>query len=229
LLADDMGLGKTIQVITFLLHMKAKQKLKTTLIVLPIALIENWVEEIRKFAPTLLESLYIHRGSGRLSSANRISQYDLVFTSYDTLKIDQLILGKVKFQSVICDEAQNVKSHSSQRSRALRAMQSSFRLAMTGTPVENSLEELWAIMDFVQPGYLQSLREFCRNYIESSNYDGLLEAIKPYYLRRTKKGVLDDRLPKKHPDQIAYVEASSTQKSLAQSMLETKETGQIAI
>lgn len=229
LLADDMGLGKTIQVITFLLHMKAKQKLKPTLIVLPIALIENWVEEIRKFAPSLMQSLYIHKGSNRLSSADVISQYDLVFTSYDTLKIDQLVLGKVKFQSVICDEAQNVKSHSSQRSRALRAMQSSFRLAMTGTPVENSLDELWSIMDFVQPGYLQSLREFRRTYVESGNYEGLLEAIKPYYLRRTKKGVLDDRLPKKHDDQVRYVEASTVQKSLAQSMLDTKETGQIAI
>lgn len=229
LLADDMGLGKTIQVITFLLHMKVKNKLKTSLIVLPIALIENWVEEIRKFAPTLLDSIYIHKGSGRLSSAEMISQYDLVLTSYDTLKIDQLVLGKVKFQSVICDEAQNVKSHSSQRSRALRAMQSSFRLAMTGTPVENSLEELWAIMDFVQPGYLLSLKEFRRTYIESSNYEGLLKAIKPYYLRRTKKGVLDDRLPKKYPDQVTCVEASGIQKSLAHSMLETKETGQIAI
>lgn len=229
LLADDMGLGKTIQVITFLLHMKAKDRLKPSLIVLPIALIENWVEEIRKFAPSLLSSLYIHKGQGRFSSPEMISQYDLVFTSYDTLKIDQLVLGKVKFQSVICDEVQNVKSHSSQRSRALRAMQSSYRLAMTGTPVENSLEELWAIMDFVQPGYLQSLRDFRKTYIESNNYHGLLQAIKPYYLRRTKKDVFDDRLPKKHPDRVAFVEASIVQKSLATSMLDSKATGQVGI
>ncbi|MFC4799468.1 DEAD/DEAH box helicase [Neobacillus sp. GCM10023253] len=229
LLADDMGLGKTIQVITFLLHQKQKQKLKPSLVVLPIALIENWEEEIHKFAPDLAGSLYIHKGGGRLKSSDLISQYDLVFTSYDTLKIDQLLLGKIKFQSIICDEAQNAKSHSSQRSRALRAMQSEFRLAMTGTPVENSLEELWSIMDFVQPGELGSLREFRRTYIQTNDFDALLEKIHPFYLRRTKKEVLDDRLPVKHADQIVKVEVSPTQRSIAASMLQTKETGQIAI
>ncbi len=229
LLADDMGLGKTIQVITFLLHQKQKQMLKPTLIVLPIALIENWVEEIHRFAPDLAGSLYIHKGSSRLKSSEMISQYDLVFTSYDTMKIDQLLLGKIKFCSLICDEAQNAKSHSSQRSRALRAMQADFRLAMTGTPVENSLEELWSIMDFVQPGELGSLREFRTRFIQSSDYDGLLEKIRPFYLRRTKKEVLDDRLPTKHADKVLKVEVSSTQRTLAASMLQTKETGQVAI
>jgi SNF2 family DNA or RNA helicase len=229
LLADDMGLGKTIQVITFLLHQKQRQKLKPTLLVLPIALIENWIEEIHKFAPDLAGSMYIHKGSGRLKSSEMISQYDLVFTSYDTLKIDQLLLGKIKFQSIICDEAQNAKSYSSQRSRALRAMQTDFRLAMTGTPVENSLEELWSIMDFVHPGELGSLREFKRTYIQTNDYDALLKKIQPFYLRRTKKEVLDDRLPTKHPDTVLKVDASNTQKSIAASMLQTKETGQVAI
>lgn len=229
LLADDMGLGKTIQVISFLLHQQARQKLKPTLLVLPIALIENWVEEIKKFAPSLSNSIYIHRGSGRVKSSQVISEYDLVFTSYDTLKIDQLLLGKIKFQSIICDEAQNVKSHSSQRSRALRAMQSEFRLAMTGTPVENSLDELWAIMDFVQPGELGSLRLFRERYAESGDFEGLLKAIQPFYMRRTKSEVLDKRLPKKKLVPACLVEASKTQKSISSSMLETKETGQIAI
>ncbi len=229
LLADDMGLGKTIQVITFLLHQKEKGRLKPTLIVLPIALIENWIEEIKKFAPTLSESIYVHKGSNRLKVADQISQYNIILTSYDTLKIDQLVLGKVSFQSIICDEAQNVKSHSSQRSRALRAMQSDFRLAMTGTPVENSLEELWSIMDFVQPGDLGSLREFRQVYVEMNDFDGLLKAIKPYYLRRTKSEVLDDRLPKKYMKDPIYIEASGLQKEISQSMLQTKEIGQIAI
>jgi SNF2 family DNA or RNA helicase len=229
LLADDMGLGKTIQVLTFLLRQKQKQMLKPTLVVLPIALIENWVEEIHKFAPDLAGNLYVHKGSNRLKSSEIISKYDLVFTSYDTLKIDQLLLGKIKFQSIICDEAQNAKSHSSQRSRALRAMQSEFRLAMTGTPVENSLEELWSIMDFVHPGELGSLREFRRKYIQTGDYDGLLDKIRPFYLRRTKKEVLDDRLPTKHADKVIKVEVSKTQKSLSASMLQTKETGQVAI
>jgi SNF2 family DNA or RNA helicase len=229
LLADDMGLGKTIQVITFLLRQQKRQKLKPTILVLPIALIENWIEEIHKFAPDLVHSMYVHKGSGRLKSSEMIAQYDLVFTSYDTLKIDQLLLGKIKFQSIICDEAQNAKSYSSQRSRALRAMQADFRLAMTGTPVENTLEELWSIMDFVHPGELGSLREFKRTYIQTNDYEALLKKIQPFYLRRTKKEVLDDRLPKKHEDEVLRVDASSTQKSIALSMLQTKETGQVAI
>jgi SNF2 family DNA or RNA helicase len=229
LLADDMGLGKTIQVITFLLRQQQRQKLKPTLLVLPIALIENWIEEINKFAPDLANSMYVHKGSSRLKHSDIIAQYDLVFTSYDTLKIDQLLLGKIKFQSIICDEAQNAKSYSSQRSRALRAMQADYRLAMTGTPVENSLEELWSIMDFVHPGELGSLREFKRTFIQTNDYEALLKKIQPFYLRRTKKEVLDDRLPKKHEDEVLKVDASAMQKSIAASMLQTKETGQVAI
>ncbi|WP_223881872.1 DEAD/DEAH box helicase [Niallia endozanthoxylica] len=229
LLADDMGLGKTIQVIAFLLREKEKNRLKPTLIVLPIALIENWLDEIQKFAPALKESIYVHKGTSRHKAAEQIAQYEIILTSYDTLKIDQLILGKIDFQSIICDEAQNMKSHSSQRSRALRAMKYEFRLAMTGTPVENSLEELWSIMDFVQPGALGSLREFRRNYIETVDYEGLLKKIKPYYLRRTKAEVLDDRLPKKYIHDPFYIEAADVQKQISQTMLQTKETGQIAI
>jgi hypothetical protein len=229
LLADDMGLGKTIQVIAFLLRQKAMQKLKPTLLVLPIALIENWIEEMKKFAPSLTESLYIHKGSDRLKSVVSLSNFDMIITSYDTLKIDQLLLGKIQFQSIICDEAQNIKSHTSQRSRAIRAMQTHFRLAMTGTPVENSLDELWAIMDFVQPGALGSLKDFRRNFVETGDYEGVLKAIQPYYLRRTKQQILDDRLPKKHINPPIYVEASPIQKQIASSMLATKNVGQIAI
>lgn len=229
LLADDMGLGKTIQVISFLLYLKKAGRLKTTLIVLPIALIENWVEEIKKFAPDLAVSYYIHRGTNRLRSSDRIAEHDIVFTSYDTLKIDQLILGKIRFKNVICDEAQNVKSHSSQRSRALRTIQTDFRLAMTGTPVENTLEELWAIMDFVQPGELGSLKEFRKKFIETSAYDYLLECIKSNYLRRTKEEVLKDKLPEKHLLEPIKVNSSSIQKDIARSMLVTKESGQTAI
>ncbi|SDN61709.1 Superfamily II DNA or RNA helicase, SNF2 family [Paenibacillus sp. yr247] len=229
LLADDMGLGKTIQVISFLLKQKEKGKLSPTLLVLPIALIENWQVEINKFAPELSDNNYVHHGSNRLRSSDLIAKHNLILTSYDTLKTDQLIFGKIPFQAVICDEAQNIKSYSSQRSRALRAMQSDFRLAMTGTPVENGLDELWSIMDFVQPGCLGSLKEFKNKYEMTQNYEGLLRAIKPYYMRRTKKQVLSDRLPKKLEQRPIYVEASPLQKSISNSMLQTKETGQVAI
>ena len=96
-----------------------------------------------------------------------------IFTSYDTLNLDQLPLGQINFECVILDEAQNIKSNISSRSHAIRAMQARFPLAMTGTPVENSLEELWPIMDFVEPGVLGALSEFKKHYIKEQDYEGL--------------------------------------------------------
>lgn len=219
LLADDMGLGKTIQVITFLQIQLERDKLYPTLVVLPIALIENWVNEIAKFAPELSEKIYIHKGANRIKDIECLKQKQLIFTSYDTLKIDQLLLGQIGFECIILDEAQNIKSNSSSRSRAIRAMQGKFRLAMTGTPVENSLEELWTIMDFVEPGALGSLAEFKKYYIKNEDYDGLKNSLHKYYLRRTKNEVLKDKLPQKHILKPIYVNASSLQKQLAAAMM----------
>ncbi|MFD0960579.1 DEAD/DEAH box helicase [Paenibacillus chungangensis] len=219
LLADDMGLGKTLQVIAYLLYQHEQGLLGPTMIVTPIALIENWIQEIEKFAPTMRKEVYVHRGSQRLRDDQLLSSFGIIITSYDTLKLDQMILGKIKFRNIVCDEAQNAKSHASQRSHALRAMQANFRLAMTGTPVENSLEELWSIMDYVQPGYLGSLREFRKRYIETSDYDSLVDTLKPHYLRRTKEEVLKDRLPRKVVHEPITVEASVEQKQLATTMV----------
>ncbi|MGB3261749.1 DEAD/DEAH box helicase [Paenisporosarcina sp.] len=222
LLADDMGLGKTMQVITFLLHQQSLGKLAPTLIVLPIALIENWANEINKFAPSLKDKIYIHQGPKRIRNKTGLEKQEIIFVSYDTVKIDQLLFGQISFQNIIADEAQNIKSHSSERSRALRAMKSDFRLAMTGTPVENSLEELWTIMDFVQPGAMYSLSEFKKNFIKNSdNVDLLMKTLKPYYLRRTKKEVLSDKLPAKHILDPTFLQASGVQKNLSSIMLES--------
>ena len=221
LLADDMGLGKTMQVITFLLHQQALGKFSPTLIVLPIALIENWAKEIQKFAPSLSSRIYIHQGGNRIRNKSLLEQQELIFISYDTLKIDQLLFGQINFQNIIADEAQNIKNHSSERSRALRAMKSEFRLAMTGTPVENSLEELWTIMDFVQPGAMYALSEFKKRFIKESNDDLLMKTLKPYYLRRTKKEVLSDKLPKKHILDPTFLQASNIQKSFSSTMLQS--------
>lgn len=219
LLADDMGLGKTIQVLTFLLHLYEKNELGKTLVVLPIALIENWSDEIKKFAPSLEQFIYVHQGSKRLKKTALLNEKLIIFTSYDTLKIDQLIFGPIDFQSIITDEAQNIKSHASQRSFAIRALKAEFRLAMTGTPVENSLEELWAIMDFAHPGSLGSLSDFKKRYIRDENYEELMIKLKPFYLRRTKDEVLKDQLPTKHILPPRYVQASSIQQSLSSTML----------
>lgn len=218
LLADDMGLGKTMQVITFLLHREKQNQLKPTLIVLPKALINNWKNEIAKFAPSLSSSVYIHSGYGRHRTKSQLENQRIILTTYDTLKIDQFIFGQVDFKNLITDEAQNVKSHSSARSLALRAMKADFRLAMTGTPVENSLEELWAIMDFVEPGAFYSLADFKRRFVKEVNTEKLRELLQPYYLRRTKREVLADKLPAKHIKEPFYLNASKEQKQLAASI-----------
>ncbi|MEG0470853.1 MAG: DEAD/DEAH box helicase [Solibacillus sp.] len=219
LLADDMGLGKTIQVITFMQRLLEKNKLFPSLVVLPIALIENWENEIEKFAPELSNKIYIHKGSGRIKDIESLKHQQLIFTSYDTLKLDQLILGQIGFECIILDEAQNIKSNSSSRSRAIRAMQGKFRLAMTGTPVENGLEELWTIMDFVEPGALGALAEFKKQYIKNEDYEGLKVCLQKYYLRRTKDEVLKDKLPQKHILKPIYVNASQLQSQLAAAMM----------
>lgn len=219
LLADDMGLGKTIQVITFMQRLLEKNKLFPTLVVLPIALIENWMNEIAKFAPELSDKIYIHKGSGRIKEIQSLKRQQLIFTSYDTLKLDQLLLGQIGFECIILDEAQNIKSNSSSRSRAIRAMQGKFRLAMTGTPVENSLEELWTIMDFVEPGALGALAEFKKRYIKNEDYEGLKVCLQKYYLRRTKDEVLKDKLPQKFLLEPIYVNASQLQSQLAAAMM----------
>ena len=218
LLADDMGLGKTMQVITLLLHRQEENQLAPTLIVLPKALINNWKNEIAKFAPSLAPFVYTHGGHGRHRTKAQLEKEKIILTTYDTLKIDQFIFGQVDFKNLIMDEAQNAKSHSSARSLALRAMKSDFRLAMTGTPVENSLEELWAIMDFVEPGAFYSLAEFKRMFVKEVNTEKLREILKPYYLRRTKREVLADKLPTKHIKEPFYLNASKEQRDLAASI-----------
>lgn len=228
LLADDMGVGKTLQVISYFAKLFEEGRLRPCLIVVPIVLVKNWEEELAKFAPHLPKP-YIHLGQRRFRNNAQIEQFDIVITSYDTLKFDQLILGKIDFQIIVCDEAQNVKSFSSQRSRALRAMSGKFRLAMTGTPVENRLEELWAIMDYVQPGCLGSLKGFRKQYTEEQEYEHLFQAIRPYYLRRTKAEVLKNKLPEKHVNNPIEVHASKEQQALSRSMLERLGHGNLAI
>ncbi|WP_198038678.1 DEAD/DEAH box helicase [Planococcus lenghuensis] len=226
LLADDMGLGKTMQVIAFLLHQREQDKLVPSLIVLPIALIENWKNEIEKFAPVLKDSIYIHQGSQRIKDVAFLENQPLTFISYDTLKVDQLIFGQVTYQNIIADEAQNIKSHLSSRSRALRAMKGNFRLAMTGTPVENGLEELWTIMDFVAPGEMFSLAEFKAQFVKQTNHELLMTKLKDFYLRRTKQEVLADRLPQKHLLAPVYLNASAKQKHLAGTVRSSMSGGQ---
>ncbi|MCL6518152.1 DEAD/DEAH box helicase, partial [Alicyclobacillus sp.] len=217
LLADDMGLGKTVQVIALLAHLHEQGQLAPTLLVVPLALMDTWREELAKFAPTL-PGPYLHLGPGRVRNVEWLQHQPLTLTTYDTLRRDQLLFGKVKYRAIICDEAQTAKAHSSQRSHALRAMQGHLRLAMTGTPVENRLEELWTIMDFVQPGRLGSLKAFRETYGRGQAMPELFEKIRPHYLRRTKEEVLADKLPQKTV-QVMYVDSSAEQQAYARAIV----------
>ncbi|WP_165820930.1 DEAD/DEAH box helicase [Pueribacillus theae] len=205
LLADDMGLGKTIQVISFLAYLQEINKLTPTLIVVPKTLIENWRKEIQKFAPLLVTSFYNHQGPERIKNPSQIEKKGIVITTYQTLVKDQIAMGQVNWQAVVCDEAQAIKNPSTAASRVLKALKSKFRLALTGTPVENSLTELWSIMDYVQPGLLGSLKDFKNEFItpfeEGEDVKPietkLISKLSHVYKRRTKEKELEGQLPPK--------------------------------
>lgn len=204
LLADDMGLGKTVQVLSFLSYLTETKQLTPTLIVAPKTLIDNWQKEMKKFAPDLLSSFYIHRGPSRLKNPKAIQSYGITITTYSTLSKDQLIFGQINWEAIICDEAQAIKNPSTSAARVIKAMKSRFRLALTGTPVENSLSELWSIMDFVQPGILGSLSEFKQEFISKIEVgdseeieNALMSQISRVYKRRTKSEELANQLPLK--------------------------------
>ena len=205
LLADDMGLGKTVQVISFLSYLHEMNEITPTLIVAPKTLIDNWYKELQKFAPVLLQSVYIHRGSNRSKDPHMIANMGITLTTYQTMVKDQLIFAQVDWHSIICDEAQAIKNPSTSVSKVVKALKSKFRLAMTGTPVENGLSELWSILDFVQPGVLGSLNQFKKEFItpietqsEVDIEEKLISRISFIYKRRTKAEELKGQLPPKN-------------------------------
>ncbi|MCA0757008.1 DEAD/DEAH box helicase [Paenibacillus sp. N4] len=205
LLADDMGLGKTIQVVSLLAYLHQIGKLTPTLVVVPKTLIENWVGEIEKFAKPLAKEIYVHGGSSRVKDPEVLKKTGITLTTYQTLVRDQLAFGQIEWQSIICDEAQAIKNPSTAASKVIKAMNTKFRLALTGTPVENGLSELWSILDYVQPGLLGSLSDFKKEFIDKLEADErdqiteqrLLARISMVYKRRTKSEELAGQLPSK--------------------------------
>jgi len=218
LLADDMGLGKTVQAIGLLAARKEAGTLKPSLAVLPKTLIENWDEELTNFCPRLRW----HVLTGPCPGIGFFEHIDLTLITYDYLRRNQIELAKVDWKVVICDEAQYVKNPTTGRTTALKALKTEMRLALTGTPVENGLSELWCILDFVQPGLLGSLSSFRKSYenpiVQAENETGrtkasrvLIEAIKGNYLRRMKS-VLGDELPQKL-EEVTHVSLSPYQEN----------------
>ena len=199
ILADDMGLGKTIQVISVFLSEK-KDSIKS-LVVAPTSLLYNWENEIKKFAPSLKTAVITGFPEKRKQILN--SKADVYITTYDTMKRDISSYKGLSFDYLIADEAQNIKNPSTQNARAIKEIQARVKYALTGTPIENTLHELWSIFDFIMPGYLYSAHKFNRLYeypivkdSDASRAAKLRKQIEPFLLRRIKKNVLKE-LPDK--------------------------------
>jgi SNF2 family DNA or RNA helicase len=195
-LADDMGLGKTIQTISLLLREKERLgKLPApVLLIAPTSVVTNWEREIGRFAPGL--QTYIHRGSDRLRGEKMrkaIKGKDVMLTSYPVARLDAESIQSINWLAVILDEAQNIKNPAAKQTQAIRKFNAEFRIALTGTPVENRLSELWSIMHFLNPGYLGGRTQFRTNFalpIERYHDEGALKQLKqltsPFILRRVK-------------------------------------------
>ena len=206
ILADDMGLGKTVQMLSIVLdYVKKVSDKKTSIVVAPSSLLLNWYNEAKKFASNLKVIVINGEASERKNKIKTISEYDLVITSYDLLKRDIDLYKELnyKFKYIIADEAQYIKNNNTKNAKAIKLVEAETRFALTGTPIENSLNELWSIFDFIMPGYLFTYKKFKQNYeipIVRENDEKTLNKLKmliePFVLRRTKKEVLKE-LPDK--------------------------------
>lgn len=213
-LADDMGLGKTIQTIALLSSIYPQEN-KSTLIVMPKSLIYNWANEIKKFNPNLTVGVYY--GTNR--DIDEAMKSQIILTTYGTVRNDVMSISKIKFQLVVLDESQNIKNINSQITKAVMLLDSDHRLALSGTPVENNLGELYSLFRFLNPNMFGSADEFNRFYVNPIQRDNdsdivkeLRKKIYPFILRRTKKEVLKD-LPEK-VEKTMYIEMNDKQKKL---------------
>ncbi len=202
ILADDMGLGKTVQVLALLQSRRARRKSKgPSLIVVPKSLVFNWLQEAERFTPRL--RVLDYTGPGRHGLRDSFGEHDLIVTTYGTMRGDILELTKLEFDYVILDEAQAIKNADSQSSKAARLLKARHRLAMSGTPIENHLGELWSIIEFLNPGMLGTASVFKKftgvgglAALDNEARGLLARALKPFILRRTKQQVVKD-LPEK--------------------------------
>ncbi|MDI3534943.1 MAG: hypothetical protein PWQ82_1308 [Thermosediminibacterales bacterium] len=200
ILADDMGLGKTIQALTLL---KSVSNNKPSLVVCPRTLIYNWAGEIEKFFPKTKYLVYHGSPDERAEMRKKFNEHEIIITSYDTVSRDINKLSKFGFNYCVLDEAQHIKNHKTRRSKNLKKINADYRLALTGTPLENSVSELWSVFDFLMSGYLGSYNEFSRRYLtpinkknDKSKLVELKQRVAPFILRRTKNEVLRE-LPEK--------------------------------
>jgi SNF2 family DNA or RNA helicase len=232
-LADDMGLGKTIQAIVYLLQSKKSEQAdhvsdNPPLIICPTSLIGNWQRELNHFAPDL--QIYAHHGPDRYDRKLYLehrAKYDVMISSYAIVGRDASWLSMQEWPILIIDEAQAIKNPATKQSKIIRSLSAAHRIALTGTPMENRLEELWSIMDFLNPGYLGSLRGFRKQFItpiekhrNQEKSQLLKKLIQPFLLRRTKSdsSIIQDLPQKIERKEICYL--SKEQASLYQSVVQ---------
>ncbi len=217
ILADDMGLGKTVQTLSYLQYYKNLQEEVTYLVVCPTTLLYNWENEIKKFTPSL--SYHIHHGPKRIVSNKHFHQYDIIITTYGTMRSDIKMFSAYEFDYVVLDESQAIKNPQSQVAKASLLLNAKNRLALSGTPVQNNTFDLYAQMNFLNPGMLGS-REFFNNefavpidkFQETETKQQLRKLIYPFLLRRTKEQVAKD-LPEK-TEMVLFCEMKKEQRKI---------------
>jgi SNF2 family DNA or RNA helicase len=206
LLADEMGLGKTLQIIAALSD-AGSGPLRPSLIVAPGSLLENWRREIGRFTPHL--KVLKHHGPFRTGRPADLSEYDVVVTSYDVAVGDNSLLNMIRWKAVVLDEAQFIRNPDAQRTKAVKRLKRDAGLAVTGTPVENRLLDVWSIIDFVFPGYLGDAKHFEKHYLESTDGAAQLEPlISPLMLRRRIAEVAQDLPPRIDIPQLLELDES---------------------
>lgn len=219
ILADDMGLGKTLQILTLLAAYKEEHKSVKALVVCPASLVLNWACEINHFTPSLRSVCIIGSGAERAALLAEAASYDVIITSYDLLKRDLANYQTIPFDFEIIDEAQYIKNHNTQNARSVKTIQATTRFALTGTPIENTIAELWSIFDFLMPGYLYKYARFRQRFEVPIVRDGDVTALQelkrltaPFILRRLKRDVLKE-LPEK-TETVLYAKLAPEQHTL---------------
>ncbi len=226
ILADDMGLGKTVQAIALLTKAKEVEGDQPTLIVCPTSVLSVWRQEIKKWAPSL--SVLVWHGPDRQENARLLKKVDVVVTSYTLMRRDVDDLKKIRFRYVVLDEAQYIKNWTTSTAKAARELTTDHKLALSGTPVENHLVDLWAIFDWLAPGFLGRLSEFQKNYVrpiedgDASVLEALRARVRPFIMRRRKEEVASELPPK--TEQTIFVQFNRGQLALYNRILKAAKT-----
>ena len=216
ILADDMGLGKTVQALALLTKAKEEEGDAPSLIVCPTSVLSVWRQEVKKWAPTLTVATW--HGADRAENRRMLKKADIVVTTYAILRLDIEELSKIRFRYAILDEAQYIKNWATTTAKSAKQLKSDHRLALSGTPVENHLIDLWAIFDFLAPGFLGKLSDFQKNYVrpiedhDVKTLEALRARIRPFVMRRRKEDVAQELPPK--TEQTLFVQFGKSQLGL---------------